>query len=149
MFADKLLENSVPSEHILLEPRATNTGENVRFTQKLLRDHPHFLHPQSVILIQTPFMGRRCMATFLKQWEGAEKMEVLVSSPPIPLNQYPEPGAGYTSMRDVVREMVRNLHRIQHYPSQGFQLPQHVPSQVLQAFRFLQAYLKDTECSES
>ena len=141
MFAERLVKNSVPSESILQELKATNTGENICFTQKLLEDRPDLPLPQSVILVQTPFMGRRAFATFMKQWEKAELVDVMVSSPPIPLEEYPDKAAGYSTLKDVVLEMVRNMERIQQYPSQGFQIPQPVPSHVLEAFQHLQSLL--------
>lgn len=145
MFAEQLLKNSVPSERILLEPEATNTGENIRFTQKLLRDDPDVHQPRSIILIQTPFMGRRSLATFMKQWEEAELVDVTVSSPPIPLEEYPDKAAGYSTLREVALEMVRNMQRIQQYPDLGFQVPQDVPSRVLEAFKHLQSQLRPTD----
>ncbi|XP_076449477.1 uncharacterized protein SCO4629-like [Babylonia areolata] len=141
VFREKLLKNHVPSQSILLELKATNTGENIRFTQRLLRDHPDVLQPRSVILVQTPFMGRRCLATFLKQWEDAEQVEVAVSSPPIPLENYPSTEAGYGSFGEVVMEMVRSMDRIQQYPDEGFQVPQPVPPPVVEAAQHLKAVL--------
>src|SRR4051812_30744776 len=36
MYADEMVAAGVPRDRILLEPRATNTAENVRFTRELL-----------------------------------------------------------------------------------------------------------------
>ena len=142
VFAQQLVKNKVPSESILLELKATNTGENIRFTQRILQDCPDFPQLQSVILVQTPFMGRRTLATFMQQWEKAELVDVMVSSPPIPLEEYPDKAAGYSTLKDVALEMVRNMQRIQQYPSKGFQVPQSVPSHVLEAFRHLKSQLR-------
>lgn len=145
MFAERLLENDIPPENIILEPKATNTGENIRFTQKLLRNHPRCIIPQSIILVQTPFMGRRILATFLQQWEKAEEVDLTVTSPSISLEEYPDEAAGYSSLRDVAIEMVCSMQRIQHYPSLGFQVPQHTPAEVMEAFNYLFSYLKSKD----
>ncbi|KAK7114457.1 uncharacterized protein SCO4629-like [Littorina saxatilis] len=147
VFAERLVKNNVPAERILIEPKATNTGENIRFTQMLLRDRLDTLQPQSIILVQTPFMGRRSLATFLKQWDEAECVDICVTSPPIPMEEYPDKAAGYNSLSDVIVEMVRNMQRVQQYPSKGFQVPQYPPPHVLEAFDHLESHfmLKDSQ----
>lgn len=57
----------VPRSSILIEHDSTNTGENIRFTRQLLEKSCAKL-PSSVILVQKPFMERRTLATFLRQW---------------------------------------------------------------------------------
>lgn len=49
----------------LLETRSTNTGENVRFTRKLLVDRGWVI--ESVIAEQKPYMKRHTFATISKQ----------------------------------------------------------------------------------
>lgn len=38
VFAEKAIELGVPPSAVLTETKATNTGENIRFTQALLRE---------------------------------------------------------------------------------------------------------------
>jgi uncharacterized SAM-binding protein YcdF (DUF218 family) len=80
VFAERMVQQDVPYSSLILEPRATNTGENVRFVQQLLLRHPDMIQPISIILVQTPFMGRRCLATFLKQWQGADMVKSLLTN---------------------------------------------------------------------
>lgn len=151
IFSRRLLQLGVPSSHIIMETEATNTGENVRFTQQLLRSqqpqhavyHPKIVDPSSLILVQTPFMGRRVYTTFMKQWEKADSVSVKVTSPPIPLSEYADEEAGYNTPMDIVAEMVRNMQRILFYPKRGFQIKQQVPSNVMEAFIILRNFLKD------
>ncbi|KAL8592974.1 hypothetical protein ACOMHN_017904 [Nucella lapillus] len=142
IFAEKLIEKGVPSRSILLEQEATNTGENIRFSQKLLTNNLE-LPSRSIILVQTPFMGRRSLATFLRQWDDADRVDIMVTSPPIPLDRYPSRPAGYGTWKEMVVEMVGTMQRIEQYPSQGFQVPQHIPSHVAEACRHLQSMLED------
>jgi uncharacterized SAM-binding protein YcdF (DUF218 family) len=130
-FADIALERGVPAEHILLEKEATNTGENVIFTKKLLDEHN--LHPQSFVLIQKPYMERRTYATFKKVWPD---VEFTVTSPPIPFDEYPNAGITKQRMYD---NLVGDLYRIKVYPEKGFQIPQEIPPEVWQAYETLVA----------
>lgn len=57
----------VPSQ-ILLETRATNGGENGKFTRELLEER--HMTPETVVLVQDPAMQRRAAATFQQTWQG-------------------------------------------------------------------------------
>jgi uncharacterized SAM-binding protein YcdF (DUF218 family) len=125
----------VPGERILIENRSTNTGENVVFTKRLLAEKG--LDPENFILVQKPYMERRCYATFRKFWP--EKSAV-VTSPQVSLDEYLD---DYTnpelSKDDVVGIMVGDLQRIRLYPARGFQIPQEIPAEVWAAYEELVA----------
>src|SRR6185369_10966302 len=38
VFSKRMMELGVPTEALILEPHATNTGENIQFTKKLLNE---------------------------------------------------------------------------------------------------------------
>lgn len=126
IFAESLQQQGVPKENILLEPRATNTGENVIFTKKLLEEKG--LHYKSFILVQKPYMERRSYATFKKQWPEAE---CLVTSPQLSYEEYMGTDEDFKIAR--IKAMVGDLERIKEYPQKGFQIPQEIPDQVWQA----------------
>ena len=75
----------VPESKILIESKSTNTGENCRFTQALLRERGIAAH--SFILVQKPYMERRSFATIRQQWPDATV--AAVTSPPSTLLTYP------------------------------------------------------------
>lgn len=128
-FAEIAVNLGVPADRILIENRATNTGENVLFTQTLLREQKR--DPSSFILVQKPFMERRAFATFQKIWP---EKNVIVSSPPIAFSEYPTDDFP----RDrIIEIMVGDLDRILRYPALGFQTIQEVPDNVLEAFEEL------------
>src|SRR5689334_8301467 len=54
MYADVAISRGVPREKILLETRATNTAENLRFARDLL--HRHEIRPRNIVLAVKPFM---------------------------------------------------------------------------------------------
>ncbi len=117
----------VPGEKILVEANATNTGENIRYGYALLQKNG--LLPRRMILVQKPYMERRTLATFLKQWPG-KKTEVTVTSPTVSFEAYP---TGEIPVERVIEIMVGDLYRIKDYPAKGFQVPQEIPPEVMAA----------------
>lgn len=129
-FAHVAVRMGVPREHILIENRSTNTGENILFTKQLLARRK--LDPRTFIVVQKPYMERRSYATFRKLWP---EKEVLVTSPRASLDEYL---AAYSNASltpdDVISIMVGDLQRIQVYPAKGFQIRQEIPDDVLEAY---------------
>ena len=132
-FARIAMGMNVPRENVLTESASTNTGENVRFTKKLLAERG--LNPQKFILVQKPYMERRTYATFLKYWP---EKEVIVTSPQVSFADYLAQYSNRTlSAADVVGIMVGDLQRIKLYPARGFQIAQEIPDEVWRAFEGL------------
>lgn len=129
-FAQIAIEMGVPEDRILVENRSTNTGENVQFTREMLAARG--IDPASFILVQKPYMERRTFATFNKVWPGKV---VMVTSPRLSLDEYL---ARYSHQsltpEDVIGIMVGDLQRIREYPARGFQIPQHIPDDVWEAY---------------
>ena len=128
-FADVAIAKGVPREAILLEPRSTNTGENIQFSRALLAEHG--LDPQSFIVVQKPYMERRAYATFMKNWPGKD---ILMASPPLSWSEYP---TGTLTKEIIIPILVGDLQRIRLYPEKGFQIPQDIPDDVWAAFEEL------------
>nr|GAT52646.1 predicted protein [Mycena chlorophos] len=130
-FADIARGLGVPDEAIIVEPRATNTGENVRFTAALLKERGLDKTITSFLLVQKPYMERRTYATFVKQWpqpddDGADPVSFRVTSPEIEWKDYLDA----ENTRDLVTNaMVGDLIRIREYPARGFQIPQQIPQE--------------------
>ena len=131
-FAKVAIEMGVPKENIIIEPKATNTGENIKFTQKLLDEQK--LNPQSFIVVQKPFMERRSYATFKKHWPDKD---LIISSPPFSFLDYPNDNL---SKEHVINAMVGDLQRIKEYPKLGFQISQEIPNTVWEAFEKLASW---------
>ncbi|TQV90646.1 DUF218 domain-containing protein [Cordyceps javanica] len=127
VFAGIARAMGVPADRVLVEPAATNTGENVRLTHALLERSG--LRPRSLILVQKPYMERRTFATFRKQWPD-QTAAVTVTSPQLSFAEYPDAG---NPKELVVNVMVGDLMRIEKYPALGFQIAQEIPSPVMEA----------------
>ena len=128
-FTEVAVDMGVPQEAIFIEPKSTNTGENVQFTRALLDNKG--MQPERFILVQKPFMERRAYATFMQQWPDKP---VLVTSPPIAFDDYPNEILSYS---DVINVMLGDLQRIKVYPQRGYSTLQVIPDEVWQAYRQL------------
>ena len=128
-FARVAVRAGVLRRQILLERAATNTGENVLFTKRLLAKRG--LNPRRMIVVHKPYMERRTWATFRKVWPGKR---IIVTSPPLSFEDYPN---RFISKRDVIAIMLGDLQRIRLYAKQGFQIPQRIPREVVDCYRQL------------
>jgi len=128
-FARVARQRGVPESAILVEGESTNTGENVRFTRKLLEERG--MTPQSFIVVQKPYMERRAYATFRKVWP---EKAALVTSPRVSLSDYPTDDV---ARDDLIHIMVGDLQRIRVYAERGFQIPQEIPTHVWSAYETL------------
>ncbi|XP_069112934.1 uncharacterized protein SCO4629-like [Argopecten irradians] len=136
VFRDRALSRGVPHDRILMELEATNTGENVKFSYRVLEANGLLDTLRSIILVQMPHMERRVYATFMKQWPGdPTELDILVTSPPIPLLKYPNPDVG--SLKNVVTVMMGCLYRLKVYPKIGFQIYQQIPEDVWNDYLYL------------
>lgn len=127
-FADVAKAAGVPEAAILLETNASNSGENVRFSEQLMRDNG--LMFDSFILVQKPFMERRALATFEKQWLSPYS-QVLVSSSAEPFFDYINEEM---PLIEVLEALIADYERIKTYPAKGFQSEQPVPDDVEAAY---------------
>lgn len=130
-FADVALTKGVPQDAILLEPRSTNTGENIAFSRELLASRG--IDPQRLIVVQKPYMERRAYATFMNFWPGKD---IRISSPPISFADYPAPEL---PKELIINILVGDVQRIRIYPGKGFQIPQPMPDEIHAAWEELVA----------
>lgn len=130
-FARRAIVHGVPADCILIENRSTNTGENFRYTRRLLEERG--LDFQSFILVQKPYMERRVFATAQVQWP---EQDYVITSPPISCADYLR---GQLPRAAVIQHIVGDFQRIKVYGENGFQAPQAIPADVWAAFERLVA----------
>lgn len=124
VFAAIAIAKGVPPSAIITESNSTNTGENVRFTFKLLEDR--HIRLRKVILVQKPYMERRTFATFSKQWPDPT-VSFDVTSPMLGFWEYFD---DENPREFIISVMVGDLVRIKEYPALGFQIEQKIPEEV-------------------
>ena len=130
-FREHALELGVPDEAILLEPNATNTGQNITFSRNVLAAAG--IRPRTVLLISKPYMERRSFATARKLWPG---VEFLCASQPLEFDDYLR---AIGDERFVLEMLVGDLQRVIEYPKLGFAIEQEVPQDVHAAYESLVA----------
>jgi uncharacterized SAM-binding protein YcdF (DUF218 family) len=131
-FRDIAIGKGVPTEKIIIENNATNTGENFQLTGKLLNQLGHSF--QKFIVVQKPYMERRTYATGMAQWKNKE---LILTSEKISFQDYLQKGIPKDR---IINTMTGDLQRIKIYPLRGFQIYQEIPANVWEAFEELVAY---------
>lgn len=130
-YAEVAIARGVPESAIRLEPRATNTAENLRFTRALLESEPWPV--RRVLLVMKPFMQRRAFATHAVEWP---EMPATVASPALTFDEY---CTGEFTPERVTHIMLGDLQRIWIYARKGYSAPQRIPASVMNAWERLVA----------
>ena len=129
-FAGIALAEGVPETAILREEQSTNSGENLIFSRRMLAERG-LTHPR-IIGVQKPYMERRLYAAFPVYWPEAE---VIVTSWQ---QSYEEYLSGLSrwgrTEEDTIHMIVGDFQRISVYAELGYQIPQQIPKEAMEAF---------------
>jgi uncharacterized SAM-binding protein YcdF (DUF218 family) len=128
-YRERALELGVPDSAVLLEPRATNTGENIEFTQAVLKKAD--IKVSSVLLVSKPYEERRSYAMARKLWP---EVEIVSASTPMDLREYADT---IQDDRMVIDMIVGALQRVLIFPDWGLAIRQDVPEDVAAAYEQL------------
>lgn len=132
-FRKRAIDLGVPNEAIIVENEAQNTGENITKSYAVLESLN--LIPNSMVLVQKPFMLRRTYATFMKQWPGTATPRVITSAIDTPFIKYIDDSR--YDLNRTINVMIGDLQRIREYPKRGFQVEQDIPDDVWEAYEAL------------
>jgi hypothetical protein len=121
------LSAGVPESAILKEREARHTGENVTKSHALLSRHN--IRPKKVMLVHTPPMMRRFVATAKAQWPGNQP-EFLCRHEDISLRNY----CKRMGEEETIRRILGHVERMQNSWRHGFQAFEVIPDEVAQAF---------------
>jgi uncharacterized SAM-binding protein YcdF (DUF218 family) len=130
-YREHTLSLGVPDEAILLEPKATNTGQNIGFSREALENAGIVV--TTLLLISMPYMQRRAYATCRKLWPEVEPVCV---SQPLPYDEYV---TTHDDEKQLIDMLMGDMERVMEYPKRGFAIEQHVPARVRDAFERLRA----------
>ncbi|WBC04240.1 YdcF family protein [Micromonospora sp. WMMA1976] len=130
-YREYAIEQGVPREAILVEPRATNTAHNLEYSRQLLAEHQ--IPVKSVLIMSRPYQQRRAYATCRLMWP---EVDVVCASNPLDLDDYVR---SIGDPRRVVDMLVGDTQRIEVYAERGFAIPQEMPDEVRAAFERLVA----------
>lgn len=129
-FSRIAMEEGVPASAIYREEQSTNSGENLIFSRQLLTRLG--LPCEKIIGVQKPYMERRLFAAFPVYWPEAQ---VTVTSWQQSYQQYI---AGLSrwgrTEEDTINMIVGDFQRISVYAKLGYQIPQEIPEEAMEAF---------------
>lgn len=128
-YRERALQLGVPESAVLLEPRATNTGENIEFAKEVLAAAG--VPVSSVLLVSKPYEERRSYAMMRKLWP---EVEVVCASTPMGLEEYAD---SIGDARMVIDMIVGALQRVLIFPNWGLAIEQAVPDAVVAAYERL------------
>jgi uncharacterized SAM-binding protein YcdF (DUF218 family) len=128
-YAERAIALGVPADAIIIEPRATNTGQNIEFSRAAFVAKG--IDAESVMLVSKPYMQRRAYATARKLWPEAD---VVCVSENLSFHDYVK---SIGEERLVIDMLVGDLQRVIEYPERGFAVVQDVPARVTDAYERL------------
>ncbi len=108
-----MVARGVPSERILEEHRAQNTGENVIFSLPVIDAVLGLAKVRSVIRLGNSWTARRYPMTLQRHWPEVEKMLVTVDSFAIPRAQW-------HTVPEFRRRVLIEWDKIEPYKARGF-----------------------------
>ena len=127
VFADIMLQRGVPEASIRLERRARNTAQNISYSKLLIGDPA----PASILYACKPFMPRRVYATHAVEWP---EVPATVATWPCTFVEYCN---DELPQDKILHIMLGDLQRIWVYARRGYAASQHIPPDVMQAYRRL------------
>lgn len=116
----------VPDAAIMVEPHATNTGQNIVLSRDALARAG--VDVESVLIVSKPYMERRAYATCRKEWP---RVATVCASEPQSMQDYID---HIGDARLVVDMLVGDLQRVIEYPQLGYAIAQDVPADVMRAY---------------
>lgn len=133
LFADIAVKEGVPPEAILVENKATNTGENIHFAKGMFESRG--MAPKKIIAVHKPYMTRRVWASLQKQWP---EVEVIVAPGNPDLMDYVAGMlADGVEEREIINSLVGDFQRMDAFARLGYQIPQQIPPGMIASYEAL------------
>lgn len=130
-FAKLAISKGIPENKILIENKSTNTGENFRFTKKLIEENN--LKIRKIIIVHKPYDEKRAYATF-KNW--MPEYEGIITSMNISCEDYNR-NAIKNNLPNWVDLMVGDVQRMRVFVKKGWQVETEVPDEIWAAYEEL------------
>lgn len=133
LFAEIAVKEGVPPESILIENKATNTGENIRFAKSLFEREG--MAPKKIIAVHKPYMARRVWAALQKQWPEVEVI-VAPGNPALAAHMSSMLATGVEE-DEIINSLVGDFQRMDAFAKLGYQIPQEIPPQAMASYEAL------------
>ncbi len=126
-FAKIAIEKGVPKKDIYLEKNSTNTGDNFRFSKKLIEDKK--LNVKSCIVVSKPYNEKRVYAAFKKIMP---EYKVIIHSENINCEEYYKKNG-----KEWIDILVGDVQRMELFCKRGWQIKMEIPQNVWNAYKSL------------
>lgn len=130
-FKNIAVEEDVPENRILIEPKATTTYENYKYIKKVLATNN--LNPNSFLIVGKPYQERR--ALLIANIELTDR-KYEIASLNLTLNDYLDfvKKDEFMNVEDVINEMVGEITLIIKAPKYGLQSKEEIPTKVIDSY---------------
>lgn len=132
IFHDEIVVAGIDSEKILIEQKATNALENVKFGMEVLSSEK--VDVNKAILTARPFLMRRCVATFNRHFP---KVKVFSCPPKGSILSF-----CLRSRKAFAERLIGEVQRLEEYSLKGDILLESIPREVLAASKELESVLE-------
>ena len=126
-FAEIAIKLGVPKKDLFLEKESTNTGDNFRFTKKLIEKEN--LNIKTCIIVCKPFDEKRAYAAFRKIMP---EYEAIIYSEKISCEEYYKKNG-----EEWIHVLVGDIQRMKLFYEKGWQIKMEIPSEVWNAYEIL------------
>lgn len=126
-FAKIAIKKGVPKEKIYIEKESTNTGDNFRFTKRMIEELQ--LDIKSCIVVCKPYDEKRAYASFKKIMP---EFEVIITSENISCEEYYRKNG-----TEWINVLVGDIQRMKLFYEKGWQVKMDIPKYVWDAYEVL------------
>ena len=126
-FAKIAIKKGVPKETIYIEKESTNTGDNFRFTKRMIEELQ--LDIKSCIVVCKPYDEKRAYASFKKIMP---EFEVIITSENISCEEYYRKNG-----TESINVLVGDIQRMKLFYEKGWQVKMDIPKEVWDAYEVL------------
>ena len=126
-FAKIAIKKGVPKEKIYIEKESTNTGDNFRFTKRMIEELQ--LDIKSCIVVCKPYDEKRAYASFKKIMP---EFEVIITSENISCEEYYRKNG-----TEWINVLVGDIQRMKLFYEKGWQVKMDIPKEVWDAYEVL------------
>lgn len=127
-FAQLLFEliPDFPRDYLIIESQSTNTGDNIRFSLKLMEQAGWQV--KSAILVATPFRQKRVMQTWAKVADG-----ISTQNAPPESDLVTDQAVFAEKRENLVTQLPGEIERLISYPQHGWIATTEIPDQITRA----------------
>ncbi len=125
VYKERAQANGVSSTRIVIEPGATNIGENIALSREVIPE------ARAVTFVTKPNTKPRVELTAPIQWPG---VRAYTAGPAI---SFPDEISNVIGLFGLINEMVGDIHRIMEYPKLGYQVEHTLPEEVIASWKQL------------